>query len=419
MSLFAGLKEKIADKFAEFKASATPQDNADRQAAELVDKATSDELIAADWTLNFAVVDFVNSDVRLNSGKVLRAMKRSLGKHNTKVSLLCLTLLETCVKNCATEFHVHLATSELWADIVKLGGDSSISRVDSEVRDKVLVLVEDFARALAPSQFQQAYESLLDSGVDFPVRGTEDAVPILTPPAHHAAPAPAAAAAAPAAAAVQAPGHAAPAADPAAAAAAMAAPTADAADPLAGVDEQDRAAIAAALQELEAEAQAAAEAERIAAEADAAERRQQQEQQQQRQAAEAAEAEAQAAAALVAAEELARAAATARGSGAGAAPEAHGREGPHGAQQEPVEEPQQTAEERTAGLLETASNSTLLLSEMLASIPDTEPLAVREPYVAELADTCVRLRSRLERELSRLEDEVLGQGPGWVGPGRA
>ena len=56
--------------------------------------------------------------------------------------------------------------------------------------------------------------------------------------------------------------------------------------------------------------------------------------------------------------------------------------------------------------LQTLSNSTLVLSEALASIQDSEPLAVREPFVAELADTCVRMRSRLERYLGSLTDEV-------------
>lgn len=35
------------------------------------------------------------------------------------------------------------------------------SQPDAEVRDKALGLVEDFARALRPTQFQAAYESLL------------------------------------------------------------------------------------------------------------------------------------------------------------------------------------------------------------------------------------------------------------------
>lgn len=40
-----------------------------------------------------------------------------------------LQLLETCVKNCSPQFHVFLATSELWTEFVKLAGDSSITRV--------------------------------------------------------------------------------------------------------------------------------------------------------------------------------------------------------------------------------------------------------------------------------------------------
>lgn len=46
---------------------------------------------------------------------------------------------------------------------------------------------------------------------------------------------------------------------------------------------------------------------------------------------------------------------------------------------------------------------------MLASVPEGEPLAVRDPAVAEVAAACTRLRRKLERELLNLEDEV-GKG---------
>ncbi|KAG2487411.1 hypothetical protein HYH03_013980 [Edaphochlamys debaryana] len=414
--MFAGLKEKFNQKLEEFKA--TPQELAlDKHVGDLVDKATSEDLIAPDWALSFAVIDWVNADVRIHSGRALKAIRRSLLKPNSKVQLLSLTLLETCVKNCPEEFHTHLATSELWQDVVRLAGDTSITRVDAEVRDKMLGQIEDYAKALKPQQFMAAYESLLDRGTDFPVRGADDAVPILTPPDHRAPVAPAAA---------PAPGE--PGAAPAA-------------DPLEGVDEQDRAAIQAALAELDAEAAAAAEAARVAAEADAEEARLRREQQ-------AAEAEATAAVGLVAAAQLADAAAAAghpaapavgspvvagvpagagaehavaqaaapgTGSPAGAAPAAAAAVAAAEAERQQLAavaaaeaaQARETPEERTKRHLETASNSCLLLSETLAGVSDAEPAAVREAYVVELAQECSRLRARLERDVGTVADEAL------------
>ncbi|GIL81396.1 hypothetical protein Vretimale_1047 [Volvox reticuliferus] len=435
-SLFAGLKEKFADKLAEFKGSTAPQDPHDTHAAELVEAATSDELIAPDWNLNLNVVDFVNNDVHQNSARIFKAVKRSLAKPNTKVQLLSLTLLEACVKNCPVELHTQLASSELWADVVRFAEDSSITRVDAEVRDKVLRMVEDFSSVLQPPQFQAAYESLLDRGVDFPVRSPDESVPILTPPASVAAAGMLAAAPAVAPTAEGA---------PAAAAARDVAGSEPDADPLEGLADEDRAAIQAALAELEAEARAAQEAARVAAEADAEERRQHQHQHQQHQQQAAVETEAALSllAAATAGETAAGAAAIATPMGVAAVAGTAGavaidmplphaqalamqqQQPPHypaeslvagvppsqprqGAPADEAQEPHAgTAEERVAALLETANNTTLLLSEMLASVPDSEPLAVREPYVAEVADSCVRLRSRIERHLETLADEAL------------
>ncbi|PNH06718.1 Class E vacuolar protein-sorting machinery protein HSE1 [Tetrabaena socialis] len=123
--MFAGLKEKLADKLAEFKG--IPLDPLDKHVGDLVDKATSDELIAPDWSHNLAVVDWVNGSPAVRSGKALKAIRRALAKPNIKVQLLSLTLLETCVKNSTAEFHAELAGS--WADVAKLASDSSIGRV--------------------------------------------------------------------------------------------------------------------------------------------------------------------------------------------------------------------------------------------------------------------------------------------------
>ena len=46
----------------------------------------------------------------------------------TSTQLACLQLLETCVKNCVPQMHTHLATSDMWSELLKLASDTSISR---------------------------------------------------------------------------------------------------------------------------------------------------------------------------------------------------------------------------------------------------------------------------------------------------
>lgn len=47
-------------------------------------------------------------------------MRRALLNPNTKVQLLALLLLETCAKNCSRTFHMRLAESDLWLDMLRI-----------------------------------------------------------------------------------------------------------------------------------------------------------------------------------------------------------------------------------------------------------------------------------------------------------
>lgn len=96
MSLFSNLKEKLSAKLDEFKTATVPGDPLEKQAFELVQKATSETLISPDWNANLSCVDFINSDVRLSSGRVLRALKQSMAKPNGKVQSLTLTVRDGC-----------------------------------------------------------------------------------------------------------------------------------------------------------------------------------------------------------------------------------------------------------------------------------------------------------------------------------
>lgn len=119
------------------------------------------------------VVGAVCGCCSVNCDKALRAMKRGIVKPNTKIQILTLTvsggaancpparlfvcrsplvqakcwrnldhapcpmpvpqLLEACVQNCVPDLHAHLATSELWAEMLKLVSDTSITRASVRI----------------------------------------------------------------------------------------------------------------------------------------------------------------------------------------------------------------------------------------------------------------------------------------------
>jgi hypothetical protein len=58
--MFSNLREKISEKIAAASLALTGDDH-DRQIADIVAKATSEELIAPDWALNHSLIDIVNT----------------------------------------------------------------------------------------------------------------------------------------------------------------------------------------------------------------------------------------------------------------------------------------------------------------------------------------------------------------------
>ena len=57
--MFSNLREKISDKLAAASLALTGDDN-DRLIADIVARATSEELIAPEWSLNHSLIDLVN-----------------------------------------------------------------------------------------------------------------------------------------------------------------------------------------------------------------------------------------------------------------------------------------------------------------------------------------------------------------------
>ncbi|GKV02213.1 hypothetical protein SLEP1_g14672 [Rubroshorea leprosula] len=149
-----------------------------------VEKATSDLLIAPDWTMNIDICDSINSH-HWQAKDVVKAVKKRLQHKNSQVQLLALTLLETMVKNCGDFVHFQIAERNILGEMVKIVR----KKADMQVRDKILALLDSWQEAFGGPggkypQYYYAYEELRRSGVIFPQR-SPDAAPIFTPPATH------------------------------------------------------------------------------------------------------------------------------------------------------------------------------------------------------------------------------------------
>ncbi|KAF5840063.1 hypothetical protein DUNSADRAFT_17980 [Dunaliella salina] len=159
--MFSAFRERMGERLK----ALGPKDEADKAIAALIDKGTNEELLGPDWQSSFELVDLVNSQPQIMCEKLLRTVNRTIARPNTKVQLLALSMLDTCVRNCHPLLHTTLANSLIWSDMVKLVQDTSVSRIDDEVRDKILAMIEDYARSLGHlPTFKDTYESLVVRG---------------------------------------------------------------------------------------------------------------------------------------------------------------------------------------------------------------------------------------------------------------
>ena len=117
--------------------------------------------------------------MRSHGKDAARAMRRKLMQDDTRVLMLTLTLVETCVKNCGRRFHELVVQKEVLSELARLGQKA---RADVEVRDKALSLIQEWAEALRLNPYVETRNQLRAKGVVFPGRNFEAFVPIHTPP---------------------------------------------------------------------------------------------------------------------------------------------------------------------------------------------------------------------------------------------
>mmetsp|Transcript_8128 Transcript_8128/g.16152 ORF Transcript_8128/g.16152 Transcript_8128/m.16152 type:complete len:483 (+) Transcript_8128:136-1584(+) len=163
----------------------------------LVDRATSDILLAEDWAANLEVADFCNASVD-HATLVARALVERLSCSSPKSVKLTLSLIETCVKNgtsCA--LHALGGTKEFMKFVseVALGktapftkkGSGSVPQAWLEVQERALEVIQELGQLMQdrPSYpgFYEVYASLLAQGVVFPARESAPAAALAAEPA--------------------------------------------------------------------------------------------------------------------------------------------------------------------------------------------------------------------------------------------
>ncbi|XP_034449578.1 target of Myb protein 1 isoform X5 [Hippoglossus hippoglossus] len=137
-----------------------------------IEYATSSSLPSEDWALNMEICDMINSSEEGPKDAVRAIKKRIVGNKNFKEVMLALTVLETCVKNCAYRFHI-LVTTRDFVEGVLVRAIIPRNNPPLILHDRVLSIVQAWADAFRSSPdltgVVSVYEDLRRKGLEFPM----------------------------------------------------------------------------------------------------------------------------------------------------------------------------------------------------------------------------------------------------------
>ncbi|XP_032869371.1 TOM1-like protein 2 isoform X3 [Amblyraja radiata] len=154
------------------------------QVGQRVEQATDGSLQVEDWGLNIEICDIIN-ETEEGPKDAIRALKKRLsGNKNFREVMLCLTVLETCVKNCGHRFHALVASRDFVEDVL-VKTILPKNNPPNIVQDKVLSLIQAWADAFRSTPdltgVVTVYEELRRKGLEFPMTDLDALSPIHTP----------------------------------------------------------------------------------------------------------------------------------------------------------------------------------------------------------------------------------------------
>uniref|UniRef100_UPI00398F18AF TOM1-like protein 2 isoform X2 n=1 Tax=Pristiophorus japonicus TaxID=55135 RepID=UPI00398F18AF len=132
-----------------------------------------------------ALIPLLWGFLRTGPKDAIRALRKRLtGNKNFREVMLCLTVLETCVKNCGHRFHTMVASREFVEDVL-VKTILPKNNPPSVVQDKVLSLIQAWADAFRSTPdltgVVTVYEELRRKGLEFPMTDLDALSPIHTP----------------------------------------------------------------------------------------------------------------------------------------------------------------------------------------------------------------------------------------------
>ncbi|XP_069380995.1 target of Myb1 membrane trafficking protein isoform X5 [Paralichthys olivaceus] len=149
-----------------------------------IECATNSSLPSEDWALNMDICDMINSSEEGPKDAVRAIRKRIVGNKNFKEVMLALTVLETCVKNCAYRFHILVTTRDFVEGVLVR---SIIPRNNPPVilHNRVLSIIQAWADAFRSSPdltgVVSVYEDLRRKGLEFPMTELDGYSPVQPP----------------------------------------------------------------------------------------------------------------------------------------------------------------------------------------------------------------------------------------------
>lgn len=151
---------------------------------QLIEQSTDETQASENWAMYMEICDLINTSDE-GPKDAVKAIKKRLstsGKNYNSV-IYTLTVLETCVKNCGTRFHLQIAHKDFLQEMVKIIGPKNDP--PTVVQDKVLSLIQTWADAFQGQpelkEVGKMYQELKNKGIDFPMTDLDAMAPIHTP----------------------------------------------------------------------------------------------------------------------------------------------------------------------------------------------------------------------------------------------